>query len=182
MKRSPIHLKIESLKHINPKELWASFFVNPTIALMESYKLSPFPFEVTCESIVSPLVDEESEVHITIGWDSETFPDSQRILRTVQRPVIVEYAAVAVAFLLVTKITDCKIDEVTLRGDKADYFLCDRKLMLEVSGTEISSQLSVRLRRKSEQLQANPYGKGGYVVVCCFSNQKMCLSFLNAGK
>jgi len=177
MQKGRIRFSIESLEMINPEALWAAFFINPAIALMEWYQKNPFPIDVQCEQIISALVDRRGEVAIEINWQAETFPNSQRLFQTVQREVIVEYAAVAVAFLLVTGITNRTVTEVTLRGDKTDYFLNDREFMLEVSGTENARQVASRHKQKTAQLLANPYGKSGYVVVCCFSNQTARFSF-----
>jgi hypothetical protein len=52
-----------------------------------------------------------------------------------------------------------------------------RKYLLEISGTESAEHLASRHGEKVRQLQANPFGKDGYVFVCCFSNQKAKLSF-----
>ena len=41
---------IESLSELNPAVLWASFFINPAIALMDDYGLKPFPCLVACEN------------------------------------------------------------------------------------------------------------------------------------
>ncbi len=107
----------------------------------------------------------------------ETFPECRRLFQTLQREAIVEYAAVAAAFLIVTGLTQKSIAEVTLRGNKADYFLDDRQYLFEISGTENAEHLASRHGEKVRQLQANPFGKDGYVFVCCFSNQKARLSF-----
>ncbi|HEV2802779.1 MAG TPA: hypothetical protein VGW12_20070 [Pyrinomonadaceae bacterium] len=168
---------IESIEKINAKKLYAHWFINPTIALLESYKQVPFPFEVKCERIKSSRIGQGEVVQVEIHWRPDTFPNSERLLKTIQREVIVEHSAVAIAFLLVTEIASCKVTEVTLRGDKADYFLNGRKIMLEVSGTENAGKSVLRHREKCEQLLSNPYGKGGYVVICCFSNNMAIFSF-----
>jgi len=168
---------VESLREINPSIIWAPFFINPAIALMDSYALKPFPCTVACENIVSALLSANREITVELDWLAETFPDSHRIFQTLQREAIVEYAAVAVAFLVVTNVAQRTITEVTLRGDKADYFLESRKYLLEISGTENAEQLTSRHRAKVHQVQANPFGKDGYVFVCCFSNQCARFSF-----
>jgi hypothetical protein len=94
-----------------------------------------------------------------------------------QRGAIVEYAAVAAAFLMVTNLAQRNITEVTMRGDKADYFLDERKYLLEISGTANAEHLTSRHNEKVRQLQANPFEKDGYVFICCFSNQKAKFSF-----
>lgn len=169
---------IESLHDMNPSAIWASFFINPAIALMDSYHLKPFPCTVACENIVSVLLKRtNSVITVEFDWLADTFPECQRIFQTLQREVIVEYAAVATAFLVVTNMVQKNIVEVTLRGDKADYFLDGRKYLLEISGTENTALLVSRHNEKIRQLQANPFGKDGYVFVCCFSNQKAKFSF-----
>jgi hypothetical protein len=76
-----------------------------------------------------------------------------------------------------TNLAQQNISEVTLRGSKADYFVEGRKYLLEISGTESAEHLTSRHTEKVRQLQANPFGKDGYVFVCCFSNQQAKLSF-----
>ena len=88
-----------------------------------------------------------------------------------------EYAAIAAAFLLMNNLVKQNVAEVTLRGSKTDYFVAGRKYLLEISGTESAKRLNERHREKLSQLQANPFGKAGYVFVCCFSNQRGRLSF-----
>lgn len=170
---------IESLRDLNPTLIWAPFFINPVIAMMDSYRLKPFPFAVTCENILSDFLQRaDDEIIVEFDWLAETFPDCQRIFQTLQREAIVEYAAVATAFLVVTNLAKRSITEVTLRGDKADYFFDERKCLLEISGTENAEHLASRHSEKVRQLQANPFGKDGYVFVCCFSNQKAKFSFI----
>lgn len=174
---SPKYL-IEALRDMNPAVIWAPFFINPTIALMASYHLKPFPCAITCENIMSALLKQEKcEITIEFDWLVETFPECQRIFQTLQREAIVEYAAVAAAFLIVTNLAQRNITEVAMRGSKADYFLDERKNLLEISGTENAEHLTSRHNEKVRQLQANPFGKNGYVFVCCFSNQRAKFSF-----
>lgn len=169
---------IESLRETNPASIWAPFFINPAIALLDSYRLKPFPCTVACESIVSALLNQENcEITIEFDWLAETFPECHRIFQTLQRGAVVEYAAIAAAFLIVTNLALRNITEVTMRGGKADYFLDERKYLLEISGTENAEHLVSRHNEKIRQLQANPFGKDGYVFVCCFSNQRAKFSF-----
>jgi hypothetical protein len=169
---------LESLRDVNPASIWASFFINPAIALMDSYRLKPFPCSAACENIVSTVLEQTyCEITVEFDWLAETFPECQRIFQTLQREAVVEYAAVAAAFLVVTNLAQRNIAEVTLRGDKADYFLDERKYLFEISGTENAEHLVSRHKEKVRQLQANPFGKDGYVFVCCFSNQRAKFSF-----
>jgi len=175
---SPLRYFVERLREMNSAGIWATFFINPAIALMDSYRHKPFPCTVMCENIVSDVLrDTNGEITVEFDWHAETFPECQRIFRTLQREAIVEYAAIAVAFLIVNNLAQRNITEVTLRGGKADYFLDGRKYLLEISGTENAEQLASRHAEKARQLRANPFKKNGYVFVCCFSNQKARFSF-----
>lgn len=169
---------VESLRELNPKAIWAAFFIPPAIALMESYRLKPFSWNISHENIISDCFEAVTgELALEIDWMTETFPESQRLFQTLQRESVVEYAAVATAFLVMTNLAGKNIVEVTLRGSKADYFLDERETLLEISGTESAEHLAARHTEKIRQLQANPFGKDGYVFVCCFSNRKARLSF-----
>lgn len=169
---------LESLREMNPTLLWATFFINPAIALLDSYRLKPFPCSVACENIVSTFLQQaDCEISVEFDWLVETFPECQRIFQTLQREAIVEYAAVATAFLIVTNLAQRSIFEVTMRGGKADYFLNGRQNLLEIIGTENSAHFASRHNEKIRQLKTNPFAKDGYVFVCCFSNQRAKFSF-----
>ena len=79
---------------------------------MESYAQSPYPVDVSCKQIESSLLNSNDELLIEIGWEAATFPNSRRLLATIQRQVIVEYSAIAVAFLLISEVTRCAIVSV----------------------------------------------------------------------
>ncbi|MEP7341164.1 MAG: hypothetical protein ABI977_25765 [Acidobacteriota bacterium] len=96
---------IESLREYNPAVIWASFFINPAVALMDSYRLKPFPCAVAYENNASAVPEQtEGETGVEFDWLAETFPDCQRLFQTLQRESIVEYAAVATAFLIMTEL------------------------------------------------------------------------------
>ncbi len=59
---------------------------------------------------------------------------------------------------------------VTDHGDRADYRARKRKVVLEVSGTEVADELGRRHREKIAQARDNPFGWDAYVVVCAFSS------------
>jgi len=149
---------------------------------MDFYRLKPFPCSVACDDIASPLLKQaQNEIKVEFDWLTETFPECRRMFQTLQREAIVEYAAIATGLLVTANIAQRNIAEVTMRGSKADYFLDGRTCLLEISGTEIAEQLNSRHNEKVRQLQANPFGKEGYVFVCCFSNQRAKFSFHRNG-
>ena len=85
---TPCYL-IESLREYNPAVVWASFFINPAIALMDAYRLKPFPCAVAYENIASAMLEQtEGEIRVDFDWLAETFPDCQRLFQTLQRESI----------------------------------------------------------------------------------------------
>ncbi len=172
---------IESLREYNPGVIWASFFINPAIALLDAYQRKPFPCAIACERIVSAALEEATgEAQVEFDWLPETFPKCQRLFQTLQREGIVEYAAVATAFLVLSNLAQKNISEVTLRGSRADYFLEGRQYLLEISGTESADHFLSRHSEKVRQLRSNPFGKDGFVYDCCFSTQQAKLTFHTA--
>ncbi len=118
MQKRRLVFSVESLKKVNPEMLVPDFIIECAIALMESYRKKPFPFDFRCDQIASPLIGSRSKLPISVDWQKDTFPNSQRLFNTYQREVIVENAAIAVAFILVTHIAECRNLEVTERGIK----------------------------------------------------------------
>lgn len=111
----------------------------------------------------------------TLRW-SGLDGDFKKAINTYQAPVITEFATLGLACGLLTWLTGLEITEVTRRGEKADYWLGDKELMLEVSGQQ-SGSLGDLCATKAGQLQDNPFGKEGYVCVACYSNSEARLWF-----
>lgn len=115
---------------------------------------------------------------ISIHW-SDLCADFDQCVNTYQEPVLTEFAALAVACILVRCRAQLDITEVTRRGEKADYWLGDRSLLLEVSG-QTDGDVETLLQDKLKQLRANPYRKNGYVCVASFSERQARLWFCSS--
>ena len=57
------------------------------------------------------------------------------------------------------------------RFRRADYRARKRKMVLEISGTEVADELGRRHREKVAQAQDNPFGWDACVAVCAFSSR-----------
>lgn len=112
---------------------------------------------------------------VLLFW-SDLRDDFHRCWRTYQAPVLTEFAALALACILISINTNLEITEVTRRGDKADYWIGDGEFLLEVSG-QIEGNLSSLLEQKAHQLQSNPFGCSGFVCVTNFSISRALLWF-----
>ncbi len=71
-----------------------------------------------------------------------------------------------------------RLHAVAAAGDRFDYWVRQgtQELALEVSGT-LAPDLEARHREKLRQLQDNPYGADGYVVVVGFATRRVIFSF-----
>jgi len=90
--------------------------------------------------------------------------DVDQIRRTYQEPVITEFATLALACASVELFAKMEVTEVLRRGQRADYWLGDRELLLEASGQQ-DGNLDKLHEEKAKQLKENPFGKDGYVCV-----------------
>jgi hypothetical protein len=90
--------------------------------------------------------------------------DWERVKKTYQEHVLTELATLALACASVEHFAQMEVTEVTRRGDRADYWLGDQELMLEVSGQQDGNVEKLH-EVKAQQLRENPFGKDGYVCV-----------------
>jgi hypothetical protein len=161
---------IDLVPYLNPR-----FLIECAIALMREQPQNPLPLRVKAERIFCGPNKDGVQIALKIGWSPSTLPEGHS--RTYSRKTLVEFSAIAVALMLVSRFGGCTDFEVTKTGDRADYYLNRRTLMLEVSGTDSGRQVHKRHREKTRQLLRNPYGNSGYVVVSCLSGRQACLSF-----
>jgi hypothetical protein len=112
---------------------------------------------------------------LRLSWSAESVPARSP---AVQERTVTEWAACGVACAVLSLYTELKVREVTVTGDRFDYWMDDgeREYGLEVSGTT-TEDLEARHRVKVQQLLDNPYGVDGYVVVVGFTTREVILSF-----
>lgn len=105
---------------------------------------------------------------LSLSW-SGLRDDYDRCINTYQAPVLTEFAALGMACVLVSERAGMEITEVTKRGEKVDYWLGDRELLLEVSGTGSGDLAALCEAKAKDQLQQNPFNKDGFVCVSRFA-------------
>jgi hypothetical protein len=115
---------------------------------------------------------------VTLHW-SGFASDFGKLIKSYQAPDITEMATLGLSCGMISTFTQLEITEVTRRGERADFWLGDRELMLEVSGQE-SGDLAALCQEKSVQLQDNPYGKDGFVCVANYSDAEARLWYYSA--
>jgi hypothetical protein len=139
------------------------------VAIMSRYSASPAVFEVECVNIASTWLGQATRFTLEVTWLEETATKAERLLSTMQMKPLVEMAATAMALALAYRILHLGQLDVARYGDRADYRALRVQRVLEISGTEIASELGRRHREKVAQALANPLGWDAYVVICAFS-------------
>jgi hypothetical protein len=139
------------------------------VAVVGQYSASPALFDVECSNIASRWLGRSSECRLEVSWQDDTAKKAARLRATMQSSPLVELAAVALGLILGKRVVPLGKLLVTDHGGRADYRARKRRAVLEVSGTEILSELGRRHREKVAQARANPFGWEAYVVVCAFS-------------
>jgi hypothetical protein len=121
------------------------------------------------------------ESTVVLNWSSLQ-DDFEQCLNTYQESVITEFASLALACVLVRHRPKLQITEVTRRGEKVDYWLGDRELLLEVSGAQQCNIDTLCNDKAQNQLLKNPFEKNGYVCVTDFSTKSTRLWFYSVPK
>jgi hypothetical protein len=136
---------------------------------MSRYSESPATFTVTCDAITSRWLREDSAFRLVVSWQEETAAKAARLLATMQQKPVVEMASIALAFLFARRLLALGQLDLNDYGEWADYRSPGAACVLEVSGTEDTSELGRRHREKVAQALDNPYRWGACVIVCGFS-------------
>src|SRR5262249_12081454 len=101
----------------------------------------------------------------------------ERLRATMQSGPLLELASIALALILTKRVVPLSRLDVTDYGARADYYSRRRKVVLEVSGTEVAREYEARHREKVAQARDNPFGWDAYVVVCGFFTTEHRIKF-----
>src|SRR5947209_8222498 len=131
---------------------WHShLFVEPHlvafVAVANHYSRSPALFDVTCDNVTSRWLGKAADFRLEVSWHNDTAEKAQRLRATMQAGPLVELASVALALILARRVMPLGPLDVTQVGARADYRARKRKLVLEVSGTEVAAEFERRHRQ-----------------------------------
>ena len=143
----------------------AHLFVQPHVvafvAVAKHYSPSPARFDVVCADLASRWLGKATEFQLEVSWHHDTAEKADRLRATMQARPLVELASVALALMLGNRVVPLGRLEVTDYGARADYRARKRKLVLEISGTEVPAELGRRHQEKVAQARDNP--NSGYL-------------------
>lgn len=171
-----LRCRIEQIANWHPR-----FFLQPHIvacaAVMGRYSGPPAAFRVECINMSPAWLGGATSFTLEVSWSKETARDADRIRSTIQAKPLVEMAAVALGLILIRRVVWLGRLAVTGDGERADFRSLSEACVLEMSGTELRSELGRRHREKVAQALANPFAWDAYVVVCAFSVRGHCIRF-----
>ena len=130
---------------------WHShLFVEPHVvafvAVATHYSRSPAVFDVACDHVTSRWLGKAAKFQLEVSWHDDTAEKAERLRSTMQSGPLVELASVALALILGRRVVPLGKLDVTAYGARADYRSRKRKLVLEISGTEVPAELGWRHR------------------------------------
>ena len=139
---------IENIVESHP-DLEVEHIILASVSIMARYADNHFcNFILECHNIVPELLSENGKTQICVKWRTETYERSFGIARVYQRKDLVEFAAIAIACILFPNAVNLSGLEATDVGDRADYWINDEEYMIEISGTERTTELRRRHREK----------------------------------
>jgi hypothetical protein len=159
--------------------LFVGSFVVCAIVRCRENGTGPCAFGVRCEG----LLRTGDGLHpLRLRWGKEAEKAADKAERTFQENRVTEDAAIGVCAAGFAVFKEGEITEVTLRGQGVDYWIDDRRAVLEVSGIRrgTADDLAKRHREKVQQLGNSSLfkmGKAGYVFVPCFSARLAVFSY-----
>jgi hypothetical protein len=151
--------------------LYAEPYAVAFVAVTGRYSVSPASFLVECQDVESRWLGKAHQFTLEVSWTEETIDKAERLRATLPIRSLVEYAAVAVALVLVHRVVSLGTLNVIQHGGRADYRSTLVQRVLEISGTESLAELGRRHREKVTQALANPFRWDAYVAVCAFCDE-----------
>jgi hypothetical protein len=170
--------EIEQVRSDHPG-LWTDSFEACAVARCQESGGEPWPLDVHCHAL--PTAGSGSKA-VSLRWSSATAQKAGYVVATYQDERVTEDAAIGLCAASFALLSEGRITEVTQRGQGVDYWVDDRRAVLEVSGLRegSSSDLQRRHHQKKGQLASSSLcrnGKGGYVFVVLFSGREAQFSY-----
>jgi hypothetical protein len=118
----------------------------------------------------------------SLAWKERTEREADRAEKTLQEKTVTEMAAIGVCAASFSVLGEGSITEVTQHGSGVDYWVDDRRAVLEASGVKAGAaeDMDKRHREKVQQLGRSLWfrmGKPGYVFVAVFSQKQARFSY-----
>ena len=139
----------------------------------------PWPLEIDCQRL--PRYGTKSET-CELEWQPASEAGADKAEKTYQASRVTEDAAIGLGAAALAALNEGQITEVTLHGTGVDYWVDNRRAILEISGIQKGdpTDLANRHRAKTTQLQQGSLFKAGYpgyVFVVDFGRKKSIFTY-----
>jgi len=169
---------IEDIEVDHPALLTGNFEACAVARCRESGE-QPWRLENDCRE----LPTGRTGIHLVdLTWWPATEANAAQAERTYQANRLTEDAAIGVCAAAFAALAEGEITEVTQHGEGVDYWIDDRRAVLEVSGirTRSTDRLDDRRADKQEQFEGSTLralGYPGYVFVVAFGEKRAIMSY-----
>lgn len=172
------HYEIERIR-VDHSGLFTDLFEVCATARCRESGSQPWRLALRCEDLPKAGPGDRA---FSLTWTTATEEAAGKAEGTYQERRMTEDAAIGVCAASFAVLDEGEITEVTQHGTGVDYWVDDRRAVLEVSGirTGASADLNARHREKVQQLQSGSLfrsGKPGYVFVVQFGSKSARLDF-----
>jgi len=170
--------QIEDIAVDHPALLTGNF---EACAIARCRQGGPSPWSVTIDCRNLPTCGTRHET-CDVAWQDVSAASADKAEKTYQGNRLTEDAAIGVCAAAFAALGEGRITEVTLHGTGVDYWVDNRRAVLEVSGIDKGSlsDLSARHQLKTNQLEQGSLFKAGcpgYVFVTAFNQRQAIFSF-----
>ena len=150
-----------------------------TIARCRQAGPPPWALDLDCRGLPRYGTTKET---CTLTWHGTSEKYADRAEKTYQAPRLTEDGAIGLGASVFAALKEGQITEVALRGTGVDYWIDDRRAVLEVSGIEngSSGDLAKRHRAKRNQVGQGSLHKAGfpgYVFVVDFGGKRAIFGY-----
>jgi hypothetical protein len=176
MNEQTISIQLEDIAQVHPN-LDIDHLIHCLVALIAENGAHSCSFGVDCRGLPIEWSPKVHPIVLHLSWSQETTERAAQTRDTYHRHHLVEQAAVALACIIFPTLVNLSPLRVAQIGEGVDYWLQGSRYLVEISGTEQRDELERRHRQKVEQLLSGGHNRDGFVIVCCFIEKRIILSF-----
>ena len=169
---------IENLGVDHPALLTGNFQAC-AIARCRGVSASPYSLDIDCQNLLKGQMKAET---CDIAWQKVSEANADKAKKTYQSLRLTEDGAIGLCAAAFVVLNEGEITEVSAQATGVDYWVDDRRAVLEISGIEKGNAgaLGKRHFEKEKQLRNGSLfqaGFPGYVFVVDFGQKKSTLSY-----
>ena len=164
---------LDELPMVHPNLLWDEIAVATVAVFTNLRHQGPFKFDL---SVLEVPGCQDDLLRMFIDPGDISAAQVNRLRRTHDPARLVELAAIAIAGLALYHAGEHKINDIAMRGSRADYLVDEENYLLEIAGRSRREDFEYAWQQKWQRL-AESAGGGFYVCVAEFETPAGRLAF-----